>query len=157
MDADGTFAGDVLLEVADGTADMVVTANAIHDCRTFDTAVVLSLFGGNDEDDGKSDGKTWWGNCIGNTSKAERIESRFQHITHAMGLSSAALREAEKAASMDLAWMKDEGIADEITCTGSILDRNSFSLIVLVKKSGNTVFTGTYGLQWQEGLYGVRE
>lgn len=73
-----------------------------------ETAVYLSLFGGNFRDDGTtSNPKQWWGNADVNEPQ-EKQTSRFQYFVNSSPATSANLRKAEDLAEADLAWLKRE-------------------------------------------------
>ncbi|WP_253678602.1 hypothetical protein [Treponema sp. OMZ 788] len=129
------FEGDVLLiETPDG-GDVVVEDGLIKPCKDFSSAVYLSLFGGNKADDGKvKNSRTWWGNVLEDLSEDEKMISRFQAVVLGMPLSVKNMREAERAASLDLNWFIEKKIADEIKTSGRIKERNNFLLSVEIKK-----------------------
>ena len=77
MDDKNFFQGDVLLVSTPDDGDIVLEDGLIQDCRNFDTAAYLSLFGGNEDDlNGKSK-ETWWGNLIPGTKRNEWMQSEF--------------------------------------------------------------------------------
>lgn len=150
------FEGDVLLiETPDG-GDVVVEDGLIKPCKDFSSAVYLSLFGGNKTDDGKvKNSRTWWGNVLEDLSEDEKMISRFQAVVLGMPLSVKNMREAERAASLDLNWFIEKKIADEIKASGRIKERNNFLLSVEIKKEGKTLYDEEFALLWQGGLNGV--
>lgn len=150
------FEGDVLLiETPDG-GDIVVEDGLIKPCKDFSTAVYLSLFGGNKADDGKvKNSRTWWGNVLEDLNEDEKMVSRFQAVVLGMPLSVKSMREAERAASLDLNWFVEKKIADEIRTSGRIKERNNFLLSVEIKKEGKTLYAEEFALLWQGGLSGL--
>lgn len=150
------FEGDVfLVETPDG-GDVVVEDGLIKPCKDFSTAVYLSLFGGNKADDGKvKNSRTWWGNVLEDLSEDEKMVSRFQAIVLGMPLSVKSMREAERAASLDLNWFIEKKIADEIKTSGRIKERNNFLLSIEIKKEGKTLYGKEFALLWQGGLNGL--
>ncbi|WP_444818574.1 phage GP46 family protein [Treponema denticola] len=150
------FEGDVLLiETPDG-GDVVIEEGLIKPCKDFSTAVYLSLFGGNKADDGKvKNSRTWWGNVLEDLSEDEKMVSRFQAVVLGMPLSVKNMREAERAASLDLNWFIEKKIADEIRTSGRIKERNNFLLSVEIKKEGKTLYGEEFALLWQGGLSGL--
>ena len=155
MADDTEFAGDVLFtDGADG-GEITIEDGLVKCDKAFSTAVYLSLFGGNAKDDGKVENtKGWWGNYIENTPPEEKLVSRFQSYTE-KPLTSANLRLAEKAVETDLAWLIDDGAADEISATGVINAVDHAFFTIIIKKSGETVFDTTYGIQWEAGTHGI--
>ena len=150
------FEGDVLLiETPDG-GDVVIEDGLIKPCKDFSTAVYLSLFGGNKADDGKvKNSRTWWGNVLEDLSEDEKMVSRFQAVVLGMPLSVKSMREAERAASLDLNWFVEKKIADEIKTSGRIKERNNFLLSVEIKKEGKILYGEEFALLWQGGLSGL--
>ena len=155
MADDTEFADDVLFtDGADGGE--ITIENGLVKCdKAFSTAVYLSLFGGNAEDDGKVENtKGWWGNYTGDVQPEEKMVSRFQHYT-TLPLTSANLKLAEKAAEDDLAWMIDDGMADTISATGIIDTPHHAVFSVVISKNSETIFSAKYGIQWEAGINGI--
>lgn len=144
------FEGDVLLSTNNDGADIEVENALIKNCVDFDTAILLSLFGGNKDDDCKvRNNKTWWGNYIGSVSESEKVQSRFQNIIEAMPLSLKNAREAEKAAVLDLAWLKAEGFADSVFAEGKVFNRNNFILKIIIKKDVEILYEKDFPVLWK--------
>ena len=101
------FEGDVLLISTLDGADIVVKDGLIKDCRNFDTAAYLSLFGGNENDiDGRAK-ETWWGNLISGTQRKEWMQSEFGAMVTGYPLTSGNIQKSIAAAERDLEWMKE--------------------------------------------------
>ena len=76
-----TFEGDLLLVDSPDFGEIVIEDGFILSDKAFNTAVYLSLFGGNKDDNGKiKTKKTWWGNTLSGISKNEKMISRFQAV-----------------------------------------------------------------------------
>lgn len=150
------FEGDVFLfETKDG-GEVVVEDGFIKPCKDFSTAVYLSLFGGNKTDDGRvKNNRTWWGNVLEDLNESEKMISRFQSIILGMPLSVKNMREAERAAQLDLNWFIEKKIADEIKASGRIKEFNNFLLNVEIKKEGRILYNEEFALLWQGGLNGL--
>jgi phage gp46-like protein len=150
------FEGDILLiDTADG-GDIVIEEGLVKGDRAFNTAVYISLFGGNKNDSGKvKTRKTWWGNTLKSTPVNEKIASRLQAVISAMPLTVKNVREAETAAELDLAWMIKEGIAEKIEASGTTEGKNRFRLLVKISNSGTTIYENSYSVLWEGGLDGV--
>lgn len=73
-----------------------------------ETAVYLSLFGGNEDDSGiqQDDSKQYWGNLT-ETDPARMYRSETQHLLRSLPAIPANLRRIEDAAARDIAWMAD--------------------------------------------------
>jgi len=148
------FEGDLLLaDTPDG--GNISIENDLFVCdRAFRTAVYLSLFGGNKEDSGKvKNKKTWWGNSIPGVNENEKLVSRFQAGIAGMPMTTKNIQEAENCARLDLRWIIDEGIGNEIEISGSAATRNKFALAVNIRANGESVFKETFTTLWEVGVY----
>jgi phage gp46-like protein len=94
-----------------------------------DTAVYLSLFGGNDDDSGLDGDKPrqWWAN-LDEPDEARRYRSELQALLRGMPLIPANLRRAEDAAAADLVWMTDSGLASFVSATASMPAVNTVAI-----------------------------
>jgi phage gp46-like protein len=144
-----SFEGDILLvETPDG-GDFVLLDGVIVADNNYSTAVYLSLFGGNKDDSGAvKTNKTWWGNTLKRTEKNEKLISRFQNIIRARPLTVKNIKDAETAATLDLSWMVEEGLADKIEAIGSTKGRNRFNIEIHLIKSGESIFNYNFDTIW---------
>ncbi|MDR2097695.1 MAG: hypothetical protein LBP37_04165 [Spirochaetaceae bacterium] len=155
MNDSQNFEGDLLLmETPDGGE--VSIENDLFVCdRSFDTAVYLSLFGGNKDDTGKvKNNKTWWGNTLPGIAENEKLISRFQAIISGLPMTTKNIQEAEGAAALDLKWIMDEGIAEKVTVSGRAITRDKFTLYIDVRAAGKSIYENTFALFWKAGIYG---
>lgn len=117
--------GDVSLFQTDDDGDITVEAGIVAMSGGLETAAYLSLFGGNEDDDG-TDGSphSWWGN-IDETQPEREYHSETQHLLQALVASAANLRRIEDAARRDLAGLVSVGAATEFAVVATIpaLDR----------------------------------
>ena len=150
------FEGDLLLfETIDG-GDVFVENGLFVSDRQFNSAVYLSLYGGNKTDNGKTNSRDqFWGNFLEGITESEKLRSRFQFIITGLPMSVKNIREAEQAAVIDLQWFIDEGIADQIFTTGRATGKNRFNLKVEILKDMNTLFENEYSLLWGAGNGGI--
>jgi len=95
--------GDVTLEGGD-----LLVGNGLE------SAAVLSLWGGNIEDDGLpgDDDKQWWANTI-TTKNDSQLRSETQKLLASIPATSGNLRRLQDAIARDLDWMT-ENIAEKI-------------------------------------------
>jgi len=79
-----------------------------------ETAAYLSLFGGNEDDDGseKTD-KNWWGNFT-ETVESAQYRSETQYILRSLPATSGNLGKLREAVLRDLDWMVQDKVASEI-------------------------------------------
>jgi phage gp46-like protein len=149
------FEGDLLLEDTPDGGDVQIENELFVNDKSFNTAVYLSLFGGNKDDNGKVKNKnTWWGNTLDGVSENEKIISRFQSIIFGLPMSTKNIQEAENAANLDLQWVIDEGIGDAVITTGSALSINKFLLLVNIQAKGESIYKNAFSLFWKAGVYG---
>lgn len=152
------FGGDVLFfDTEDGGEIAVINGLVIAD-GGFRSAVYLSLFGGNKEDEGDvASSHTWWGNKLEDVPVNERLVSRFVSYIRAVPLTSKNLRVAQDKAEEDLKWFIDDGIADSVAVELIEEGNNRIQLSVRIEKSGEVIESGKYALQWEAMKNGVRE
>lgn len=146
------FAGDVLLVSTLDGGDIVVEGGLVKDCRNFDTAAYLSLFGGNAGDVDVREKETWWGNLIAGTKKNEWMHSEFGATVAGLPLTSGNLRKARDAAGRDLNWIKSDAGADDVSVSLVAESQERVKLVCDVKKDAATIAGGVYELQWNEAV-----
>lgn len=140
--------GDVLMfQTNDGGEVTFIDGQPIM-TKGFETAVYLSLFGGNREDDGSEDNNLqWWGNFI-ITDPMEKYKSETQYQLLRLPITSASLLKLEEAAKKDLQWLLDDRIAStvEISVSSPELNFVNFNIKIFAEgKEENFNFT----LNWK--------
>ena len=149
------FEGDLLLYDTPDGGDIQIENDLFISDRSFDTAVYLSLFGGNKDDNGKvKNNKTWWGNTLAGINENEKIVSRFQAIIAGLPMTTKTIGEAESAAALDLQWVIDEGVAEKINVSGRAVGHNKFSIRVEIQAGGKSIYDNAFSLFWKVGVYG---
>ncbi len=150
------FEGDVLLEADSDGFDIVLKNGLVQECVDFNTAIMISLFGGNKEDSGKvKNNKAWWGNLVGEILENEKVVSRFQNVINGLPFSLKNIAEAESAALLDLEWLKKEKLADSVFAEGRVLGRNNFVLKIVVKKDVDVLYEDEFPVLWKGEINGV--
>lgn len=120
--------GGVLLYQTVDDGEINVENGLVEMSGGLQTAAYLSLFGGNEDDDGLADNaKTWWGN-VTETENSRKYVSETQNLLEALPITSGNLLRVEDAAKRDLAWFIDEGVATSVSVTASILGLNMIQL-----------------------------
>lgn len=111
---------DVLLrQTADG-GNITVEAGLFLLSEGLETAVYLSLFGGNEQDPANAESdQQWWGN-LGEIEPARTYRSETQYLLQALPAIPSNLLRIEQAARRDLQWMLDEGVAKSASVAASI-------------------------------------
>lgn len=123
---------DVLLRLAPDGGDITVDNGLVLMSDGLETAALLSLFGGNEQDPGNADSsQQWWGN-LDQTTPARTYRSETQYLLRSLPAVPANLRRIEEAASRDLAWMLESEVATSITVAASIPALNRVRLDVSI-------------------------
>lgn len=128
---------DVRLFQTEDGGEIEVVGGQIELGDGLETAVYLSLFGGNDDDSGLAgdDSKQWWGN-LGETEVARKYRSFTQYLLRALPLIPNNLRRIEDAAILDLQWMLEEKLASFVSATATMPARNTVKLELKIEISG---------------------
>ncbi len=122
--------GDVLLRQTQNDGDISVENGLVAMSGGLETTVYLSLFGGNEDDDGSEDSPAnWWGN-LDETQPEREYHSETQNLLQAIPATAANLRRIEDAARRDLAWMVTIGAATETTVVATIPALNRVRLTI---------------------------
>lgn len=103
-----------------------------------EAAAYISLFGGNDDDNGQPSGRArqWWGN-FSEQDPTRWLRSETQYLLATLPPTTGNLRRLEAAAKADLAWLVSSGIASQVEARASMPARNSVALdIALVVATG---------------------
>lgn len=124
--------GDVyLFQTTDG-GNINVVNGVVKMNSGLESAVYMSLFGGNEDDDGRLDNRAeWWGN-IDEPEQTRQQRSETQHLLQALVMSSFNLRRVEDAIRNDLAWMVTTGAATSVEAAASIIGLNKIKITVNV-------------------------
>lgn len=128
--------GDVLLFQTNNDGDIIVTGGVVQMSGGLETAAYLSLFGGNEDDDGLSDnGLTYWGN-IDELDPAMQYRSETQHLLQGIPATTGNLRRIEDAALRDLQWFLDKKIASSVSVIVTIPELNKIKITVEIEAQG---------------------
>lgn len=129
---------DVLLfQTADG-GDVTAANGQIALTAGLETAVYLSLFGGNSDDSGLTadDSKQFWAN-FDEPDPAKTYRSEFQFLINSLPLIPANLQRFEEAAMSDLQWLTN-GVADSVAAVASMPGINRVQVSIAVVIDGKT-------------------
>lgn len=128
--------GDVKLFQTDDDGEITVTNGVVEMSGGLETAAYLSLFGGNEDDDGSNDTPlTWWGN-LDEIDPARQYRSETQNLLQALETTSGNLQRIEDAAGRDLKWFLDERVASSVTVSASIPGINRIKLTIEIEADG---------------------
>lgn len=127
-----------LVSTPDG-GDIDTSGGGIALDRTAETAIELSLEGGNYDDTGdpSSDSKQWWGNYA-TKDTAEHLRSRTQAVLRGMPATVANLQELTNAVLLDLAWTTGGVIFDKIAAKAKLVGRNRALIELDTTQNGQT-------------------
>ena len=105
-----------------------------------ETAVYLSLFGGNEDDPAEADtALQWWGNLL-ETEPERAYRSETQYLVRSLPAIPLNLRRIEQAAARDLQWILDTGVAQSVTIEATIPAVNRVRLgVVIVTATEQTI------------------
>ena len=128
--------GDVLLFQTVDDGEITVEGGIVEMSGGLETAAYLSLFGGNEDDDGLRDNAfTWWGN-IGETDPATRYRSETQNLLQSLPATTGNLRRLEEAAKRDLAWFVEKKVASLVDAIASMPGLNKIKLVIRIEANG---------------------
>jgi len=131
-----TQQGDVILFQTDDGGDILIENGIAAMSGGLETSAYLSMFGGNEDDDGRADNSAnWWGN-IDETETARQYRSETQNLLQGLPATTGNLRRIEDAAKRDLAWMITEGVASEIFVIATMPGINEILITVIVLARG---------------------
>lgn len=132
-----TQEGDVLLYQTDDDGEITVESGLIEMSGGLETAAYLSLFGGNEDDDGQQDNPyNWWGN-IAEIDPANQYRSETQNLLQALPSTVNNLRRIEESAKRDLAWMIAKGAASEVLVSARIPGINRVQITIGIEARGS--------------------
>ena len=138
--------GDVLLLSTEDGGDLNIEGGLIQMTGGFETAVYLSLFGGNDLDNGSPATKPFqfWGNLLDNNL----MTSKTQNTLQGCAATPNNLRVVNEAILFDLNWLKEDKIADDIIINLSLPSKNRLQIEIEVRKNKISIFNTIYQQNW---------
>lgn len=137
MSSDLTQQGDVeLLQTPDG-GEMFVVGGVVEMSSGLETSAYLSLFGGNEKDDGRANNpKTWWAN-LDEIETAAQYRSQTQNLLQSIPAIPANLRRIEDAVRADLAWFIDYNVASSVVVVASVPGLNKVKIAIAIEAFGD--------------------
>jgi phage gp46-like protein len=128
--------GDVLLFQTDDDGEINVVNGIVEMSGGLETAAYLSLFGGNEDDDGSDDNAlTWWAN-LDEVDPVRQYRSETQNLLQSIPATTGNLRRIEDAANRDLSWFVEQSIASSLTVEASIPSVNRVKITVNIEAVG---------------------
>lgn len=138
--------------ISDLSTGFPISIEIVNGSVTLDSgleaAVVLSLFGGNFEDDGSASrvNLQYWGNFL-ETEESFKLRSQTQFILGTLPATPGNLRLLDAAVRRDLAWLTDTNVASTVEVFVRIPGVNRVDIDVRVLAEGEEVrftFTGNW-------------
>ncbi len=128
--------GDVSLFQTDDDGEITVEGGIVTMSGGLETSAYLSLFGGNEDDDGRADNPAnWWAN-LDEVDPAREHHSETQNLLQAIPATTGNLRRIEDAANRDLAWFITNNVASSVTVVASIPGINRIKLTIDIEAQG---------------------
>jgi len=128
--------GDVLLYQTNNDGEISVENGVVAMIGGFETAAYLSLFGGDEKDDGMDgNSQNWWGN-LDETDTAYQYRSETQNLLQALPATSGNLLRVEQAVKRDLQWFLDKKIASSVMIAASIPEINRVKIAIAIIADG---------------------
>ena len=144
-----TTKGDVLLfQTANGGNIIIDNNNDVQLTGGFETDFLMSLFGGNEDDDGSVNNKnSWWANLL-ESDPARQFRSKTQYLLINLPLVSGNLRKIEDAAKYDLKPYLDSGAITNLNVIISITGPRKVKIVIIALADGNKISI-TFLANWQ--------
>ncbi len=147
------FEGDLLIECTKDGGDIVIHDNFFQSTQSLETAIYLSLFGGNYGNNGTeaTTNNVWWGDQLSTNEPNEYLVSKTQNIIWGESAHPTHIRKLELSIQDDLAWMVSSGIAKSTEVLVSIPTRNRINIEIRVVMPNNTSTTYILEENWKGG------
>ncbi len=141
--------GDILLfQTGDGGNITIERNSDVKLTGGFETDFFLSLFGGNEDDDGSPNSKkSWWANLL-EDDPAFQFRSRTQNLLINLPLVSGNLRKIEDAVKFDLKSYVDLGAITDLAVAVSITGPRRVKIVITALADGQSI-TITFLANWQ--------
>ena len=131
--------GDVLLYQTDDDGEINVTDGIVEMSGGLETAAYLSLFGGNEEDNGlENNPLTWWGN-LEEIDPVRQYRSDTQYLLQALPATTVNLLRIQDAAFRDLSWLVKNNIASDLIVEATMPGLNKIKLVITIQALGKEV------------------
>lgn len=146
--ATSSLVSDVRLFHTPDGGDIEITGGLVTMSDGLETAVYLSLFGGNERDSGlqSDDSLQWWGN-LDERDEDKKYRSETQALLRSLDPTPANLRRIEDAVARDLDWLKRE-IASRLEVSVSIPRLRAISIDVAVTLKSGTKHPFQFETSW---------
>ena len=133
--------GDVRLFQTNDNGDILVENGLVEMDGGLETAVYLSLFGGNFDDSGAQDSPQWWGGIDENMG----YRSETQYLLHSLVAIPSNLLLLSDAVKRDLAWMITDNVVTSISVEVGMPAVKRVNIIILINGDDTVEFTENWG------------
>ncbi len=132
--------GDVYLYQTPDDGEININNGIVEMNGGLETAVYLSLFGGNEEDDGRpTNQNSWWGN-LNEVDTAKQYRAETQYLLQSIPATPGNLKKIEDAIKRDLKWLSEYKIASSVVVTVSMPALNTVKIIIDIEGSSRLEF-----------------
>jgi len=137
-----------LFQTGDGGNLEIPTNQDVQLTGGFETDFYLSLFGGNQDDNGSiGSKKSWWGNLL-DSNPAFQFRSRTQNLLVSLPLVSGNIRKIEDSVKNDLKSYVDSGAITELNIAVSIKYPRRVEIVITALANGISINI-TFLANWQ--------
>lgn len=131
-----TQQGDIALFQTDNGGEITVERGIVEMSGGLETAAYLSLFGGNEDDDGRDNNSAnWWGN-LDEIDLTRQYRSETQNLLQSLPITSGNLRRIEDAVLRDLNWFIEQKVASSITVEIIVPALNTIQITINIEAQG---------------------
>lgn len=130
--------GDVKLFQTNDDGEISVVNGVTEMSGGLETAAYLSMFGGNEQDDGLNESATWWGN-IGEQDPDFQYKSETQFLLKSIPATTGNLLRIEEAARRDLEWMLNKAVASSVEINIGIPALNRVYIGIAIQADGDEI------------------
>ena len=131
-----TQQGDVSLFQTTDDGEIIVTNGIVSMSGGLETSAYLSIFGGNEDDDGRNlNSMNWWGN-LDESQPVMQYHSETQFLLTGIPATTGNMRRVEDAVNRDLAWLISENIASSVIVSVTIPELNRVKITVTIEAKG---------------------
>lgn len=128
--------GDVSLFQTDDGGEITVENGLVEMSGGLEAAAYLSMFGGNEDDNGQPrNAASWWGN-LDETDPSRQYRSETQYLLQSIPAITSNLRRIEDAAGRDLAWFITEKAASSVEVVATIPGINRVKISISIEATG---------------------
>ena len=142
--------GDVKLIITKEGFDIDLKDNFVEMTRGFESAIFLSLFGGNEEDDYSeaTNKNQFWGNNLQN-NESGKYRSRTLKFINGSVANAQNLQLLEQNILLDLNWFIEENIADTVDVNCYIPAFNELKIEIKLLRDKKSLANSNYRLNWK--------